>query len=268
LTLDAGIEAARAALLGNYLKQLKLPAIAKGYAQIAREAAQADKSYEEFLLVLLQAEIAQREVSRQKLRLAQARFPVLKTLDSFQFEAVPSLNKAEVLELARGGYIAEKHNLIMVGGPGAGKTHLVTALGVAHCQQGHRVRFIGATELANRLLEAHAEHRVTPVLASFHRFELVIVDELGFVPFSSTGSELLFEFFSSTYERQALALTTNLPFAEWTSVFGSERLTAALLDRLTHHCHILEFRTGSYRLKQSLQQLSRGGQPEVAEPHQ
>lgn len=262
--LETGVETARVALLGTYLKQLKLPAIAKGYAQVAREARQAGKSHEEFLLALLQAEVAQREVSRQKQRLAQARFPVLKTLESFQFEAVPSLNKAQVLELARGSYIAEKHNLILLGGTGAGKSHLAIALGVAHCQQGRRVRFIGATELANRLLEAHAEHRVTPVLASLQKFELVIVDELGFVPFSSTGSELLFEFFSAAYERQALALTTNLPFADWTSVFGSERLTAALLDRLTHHCHILEFRAGSFRLKQSLQQQStRGGQAEV-----
>jgi DNA replication protein DnaC len=254
--LETGVETARAALLGSYLKQLKLPAIAKHCAQVAREARQAGKSHEEFLLALLQAEVAQREVSRQKLRLAQARFPMLKTLESFQFEAVPSLNKAEVLELARGGYIAEKHNLILVGGTGAGKSHLATALGVAHCQQGRRVRFIGATELANRLIEAHAEHRVTAVLASFSKFELVIVDELGFVPFSSTGAELLFEFFSAAYERQALAVTTNLPFAEWTSVFGNERLTAALLDRLTHHCHILEFRTDSFRLRQSLQQQS------------
>ena len=264
--LETGIEAARVALLGTYLKQLKLPAIAKGYPQVAREARQAGKSHEEFLLALLQAEIVQREVSRQKLRLAQARLPILKTLESFQFEAVPSLNKAQALELARGGYIAERYNLILVGGTGAGKTHLVTALGVAHCQQGRRVRFIGATELANRLLEAHTEHRVTPVLATFQKFELVIVDELGFVPFSATGAELLFEFFSAAYERQALAVTTNLPFADWTSVFGNDRLTAALLDRLTHRCHILEFRTGSFRLKQSLQrQATRGGQAEVIE---
>jgi len=190
---------------------------------------------------------------------------VLKTLESFQFEAVPSLNKAEVLELARGGYIADKENLVLLGGTGAGKTHLATAMGVAHCQQGKRVRFIGATELANRLLEAHAEHRVSPVLSSFQKFDLVIVDELGFVPFSSTGSELLFEFFSSAYERRATAVTTNLPFAEWNSVFGSERLTAALLDRLTHRCHILEFRTGSYRLRQSLgRQTARVGQADPA----
>src|SRR5579884_2353851 len=142
--LETGGETAWAALLGTYLKQLKLPAIAKDYAQVAREARQAGKSHEEFLLALLQAEVARREVSRQKLRLAQARFPVLKTLESFQFEAVPSLNKAEVLERARGGYIVEKHNLILVGGTGAGKSPLAIALGVAHSQQGRRVRFGGA----------------------------------------------------------------------------------------------------------------------------
>ncbi len=253
MMLESGIETARAALVMTYLKQLKMPAIARSYAQIAREARQVEKSYEEFLLALLQQEVAQREVSRQKMRLAQARFPVLKTLDTFQFTAVPSLNKAAVLELARGGYIAEKETLIMVGGSGTGKTHLVTALGVAACQQGRRVRFIGATELVNRLLEAHGQNRVHQVLSGFEKLDLVIVDELGFVPFAATGAELLFEFFAAAYERRAVAITTNLPFAEWTSVFGNERLTAALLDRLTHRCQILEFRTESFRLRQSLE---------------
>jgi len=251
--LESGMETARAALVGTYLKQLKLPAIAQSYSQIAREAREAERSYEEFMLALLQQEVAQREVSRQKMRLAQARFPVLKTLDTFQFTAVPSLNKAAVLELARGSYITDKEALIMIGGSGTGKTHLAIALGVAACQQGKRVRFIGATELVNRLLEAHAQNQVNQILSNFQKLDLVIVDELGFVPFTATGAELLFEFFSEAYERRALAITTNLPFAEWTSVFGNERLTAALLDRLTHRCNILEFRTDSFRLKQSLQ---------------
>ena len=260
--MEQGIETARAALLASYLKQLKLPTIGRSYAQLAREARQGGKSHEEFLLALLEGEIAQREVSRQKLRLAQARFPVLKTLDTFQFSAVPSLNKAEVLELARGAYIADKENVIMVGGAGTGKTHLATALGVVACQQGKRVRFVGATELANRLLEAHADHRVTQTLAGFQKLDLVVVDELGFVPFTTTGAELLFEFFAETYERRPVIITTNLPFTEWTTVFGNERLTAALLDRLTHRCRILEFRADSFRLKQSLQrQATRAGQP-------
>lgn len=253
MTLDVGAEAARAALLNTYLKQLKLPTIAQSYVQVAREMRQTEKSHEDYLLALLEAEVGQREVNRQKMRLSAARFPVVKTLDTFDFAAVPSVGKARVLELARGRYIEAKENLILVGGTGAGKTHVATALGVAACLQGRRVRFIGATELANRLLEAHAENRVTALLAGFQRLDLVIVDELGFVPFTSTGSELLFEFFSAAYERQALAVTTNLPFTEWTSVFGNERLTAALLDRLTHRCHILEFQTGSFRLRQSLQ---------------
>lgn len=252
MTLAMGAEAVLAALMGTYLKHLKLPAIAKHCAQVAREARLAGKSHEEFLLALLEAEIAQREVSRQKLRLDQARFPVLKTLDTFQFAEVPSLNKAEVLELARGSYIADKENLLLLGGSGTGKTHLVTALGAVACQQGKRVRFVGATELVNRLLEAHSQNRVSQILGLYQKFDLVIVDELGFVPFSSTGAELLFEFFSQAYERQAVGVTTNLPFAEWTSIFGSERLTAALLDRLTHRCRILEFRAESFRLKQSL----------------
>jgi DNA replication protein DnaC len=254
MMLEAGVETARSAILGAYLKQLKLPTIARSYVQIARETRLADKSHEDYLLALLEAEVGQRDVSRQKLRLSNARFPIVKTLDTFDFAAVPSVGKTRVLELARSGYVEAKENLILVGGTGAGKTHVATALGVAACLQGRRVRFIGATELANRLLEAHAENRVTALLAGFQRLDLVIIDELGFVPFSPTGSELLFEFFSAAYERQSLAVTTNLPFAEWTSVFGNERLTAALLDRLTHRCHILEFRTGSFRLRQSLRQ--------------
>ncbi len=253
MTLEAGVEAARAALIATYLRQLRLPAVASHCTQVAREARLAGKSHEEFLLALLEAEIGQREVSRQKRRLAQAHFPVLKTLDTFQFQEVPSLGKAEVLELARGSYLAARENLILLGGSGTGKTHLVTALGAVACQQGKRVRFVGATELVNRLLEAHSQNRVTQLLGLFQKLDLVIVDELGFVPFSSTGAELLFEFFSQAYERQSVAVTTNLPFAEWTSVFGNERLTAALLDRLTHRCRILEFRAESFRLKQSLQ---------------
>lgn len=265
MTLEMGVEMARTALIGTHLKQLKLPAIGRSYAQTAREARLAGKSHEEFLLALLEAEIAQREVSRQKLRLLQAKFPILKTLDTFQFQEVPSLNKVEVLELARGSYIADRENLILLGGSGTGKTHLATALGVIACQQGRRVRFVGATELVNRLLEAHSQNRVTQLLGGFVKLDLVIVDELGFVPFSSTGSELLFEFFSQAYERQTVAVTTNLPFAEWTSVFGNERLTAALLDRLTHRCRILEFRADSFRLKQSLQrQAAKAGQAEAA----
>lgn len=159
----------------------------------------------------------------------------------------------------------------MVGGSGTGKTHLATALGVSACQQGRRVRFVGATELANRLLEAHAEHRVMQVLSGFTKLDLVIVDELGFVPFTGTGAELLFEFFSEAYERRSVVVTTNLPFADWTTVFGNERLTAALLDRLTHHCQILEFRSESFRLRQSLQRQTKRTtvpQPPPVQPDQ
>ena len=259
MTGDSASEMAQASLLRSYLKQLKLPTIGRSYAQVAREARQEHSSYEAFLLSLLEQEVAQREVSRHKLRLAQARFPVLKTLDTFQFSAVPSLSQPQVLALSRGAYLAEKESVILLGAAGTGKTHLATALGVAACQQGKHVRFIGATELVNRLLEAHAQQRLTAYLASYQKLDLTIVDELGFVPFTTTGAELLFEFFAAAYERRALLLTTNLPFAEWTTLFGNERLTAALLDRLTHRCHILEFRADSFRLKQSLQRQSGSG---------
>lgn len=245
-------EAATATLLGVYLQQLRLPAIGRTYQQVARDAAQAQQSYAQFLLAVLEQEVAAREVNRQRARLAQAKFPVLKTLECFEFEAVPSLNKRLVLELTRGHFITEREVLVLLGGTGTGKTHVATGLGVAACQQGRRVRFLTATGLVNRLLEAHAGQRVEALLASFQKVELVIVDELGFVPFSAAGAELLFGFFADCYERRAVIVTSNLPFPEWTTVFGNERLTAALLDRLTHRCQVLEFRAESFRLKQSL----------------
>jgi DNA replication protein DnaC len=184
-------------------------------------------------------------------RIRAARFPAVKSLDSFDFTAIPSLNKMLVTELARGEYILRRENIIALGNSGTGKTHVALALGLAACQRGVSVSFITAAGLVHQLMEAREEKRLLRLQTQLAACKLLIIDELGYVPLSPTGAELLFEVFSQRYERGSILVTSNLPFEEWTSVFGSERLTGALLDRLTHHVHILELNGDSYRLKQS-----------------
>jgi DNA replication protein DnaC len=176
---------------------------------------------------------------------------VVKGLDSFDFTAIPSLNKMLVMELARGEYILRRENNIALGNSGTGKSHVALALGLAACQRGMAVGFTTAAGLVHQLMEARDEKRLLKLQSQLAAYKLLIVDELGYVPLSPTGAELLFEVFSQRYERGSTIVTSNLPFEEWTSVFGSERLTGALLDRLTHHVHILELNGDSYRLKQS-----------------
>ena len=184
-------------------------------------------------------------------RIRAARFPAVKGLDSFEFDAIPSLNKMLVLELSRGEYILRRENVIALGNSGTGKSHIALALGLAACQRGMAVGFATAAGLVHQLMEARDEKRLLRLQAQLAAYKLLIIDELGYVPLSPTGAELLFEVFSQRYERGSIIVTSNLPFEDWTSIFGSERLTGALLDRLTHHVHILEMNGDSYRLKQS-----------------
>jgi DNA replication protein DnaC len=239
-------------LIRSYLKRLRLPVIAQSYTRLAKEAAAHNQTFQDYLFALLEGEVLQREENAQKLRLSRARFPVIKTLDSFDFAAIPALNKALVVELSRGSYVEQRQNVIFIGSYGTGKTHLSIALGVSACRQGKRVRFYTAAGLINELLEAHAQLRISKLEASLAKCDLIILDELGFVPFSKEGAEALFTFCSSRYERGSLVITTNLDFARWKEVFGDEALTGALLDRLTHRCHILEMNGESYRFKESL----------------
>jgi DNA replication protein DnaC len=190
-------------------------------------------------------------------RIKEARFPTVKSLDSFDFTAIPSLNKALVLELARCEYIARRENVIAVGNSGTGKSHIALGLGLAACQKGLSVGFTTAAAVVHELIEARDEKRLLRLQRQLAAYKLLIIDELGYVPLSTTGAELLFEVFSQRYERGSTLVTSNLPFDEWTGVFGSERLTGALLDRLTHHVHILEMNGDSYRLKQSKQRQHR-----------
>jgi len=239
-------------LLETYLKRLRLPTIARQYQTLARDAVQRNCTYEEYLCALLEQEVLAREESRRKLRVKQAGFPVLKTLEGFDFTAIPSLNKQKVLTLSRGEYIQAKENIVAIGNAGTGKTHICIALALCACQQGHRVRFYTAPGLVTELLQAQQEHRLGKFEKKWLSYDLVLIDELGYVPYTKEGAELFFRFVASRYERGSIMITTNLEFAEWTQVFGEERLTAALLDRLTHRCHILLMNGESYRFRESM----------------
>jgi DNA replication protein DnaC len=242
-------------LLAAYLTQLHLPAFLAHYARLAEDAARSNLSYERFLLALAEQEIAQRDRQRQQRLIRVAHFPILKELADFDFSAVPTLNKQQVLELAQGRYIRLAEPILMVGNPGLGKTHLATGLALAACRQGYRVRFSTAAGLINELLQAQDDHRLTRFLNGMLKQQLLVVDELGFIPMSDQGAQLIFQLCSTLHERVALIVTTNLRFADWTQVFGNERLTGALLDRLTCKAHILELIGESYRFRQRLQRL-------------
>jgi DNA replication protein DnaC len=238
-------------LLAHHLKQLRLPTVLREYDKVARECARDGVDHPRYLLRLLELELIDRERRLVERRIRQARFPATKSLDSFVFTAIPSLNKMLVLELARCEYILRRENVIALGNSGTGKTHIALSLGLAACQKGFSVTFITAAGLVHQLMEARDEKRLLRLQRELQAPKLLIVDELGYVPLSSTGAELLFEVFSQRHERSSTIVTSNLPFEEWTSVLGSERLTGALLDRLTHHVHILSMNGDSYRLAQS-----------------
>jgi DNA replication protein DnaC len=241
-------------LLAHHLKTLRLPTFLREYDKTAKQCAAEGIDHVRYLLRLAELELIERERRAVERRIKQARFPTIKSLDSFDFKALPSLNKVLVTELARCEYINNHENIIAVGNSGTGKTHIALGLGLAACQKGLAVGFITASALVHELMEARDEKRLLRLQKQLAKYKLLIIDELGYVPLSPTGAELLFEVFSQRYERGSTIVTSNLPFDEWTSVFGSERLTGALLDRLTHHVHILEMNGESFRLKQSTKQ--------------
>ncbi len=238
-------------LLGHHLKQLKLPTILREYDKVARECAQGGIDHPGYLLRLLELELIDRERRVVERRIRAAHFPAVKSFDTFDFTAIPSLNKMLVLDLARCEYVLRRENVIALGNSGTGKTHVALALGLSACQKGFPVAFTTAAALVTQLMEARDERRLLKMQRELQAVKLLIVDELGYVPLSPTGAELLFETVSQRYERGSTIITSNLPFEDWTSVLGSERLTGALLDRLTHHVTILAMNGDSYRLKQS-----------------
>ena len=239
-------------LLRANLKQLKLPAMSAEFEKLAREAAAANEDYEQYLLRLTEVEVSARATNAVQARIRAAAFPVAKDFDTFDFTAVPHLSKPKLLELARGEWIEQRSNVCLLGSPGTGKTHVATALGLAACRQGKRVRFFTAAALVTQLEEAQKRYQLDRLLTQLGRVDLLICDELGYLSFSRSGAELLFQVFADRYERRSLLVTSNLAFSEWGQVFQGERMTAALLDRLTHKCHIFEMNGESYRFRESM----------------
>jgi DNA replication protein DnaC len=236
-------------LLEYYLKKLKLLTMLKEYALLAELCSRENSDYATFLLRLAEKEALRREQRAAERRIKAAKFPVIKVIDTFQFEEQPSINEPLVRELLRCEYIVKRENVLLVGNPGTGKTHLASALAFAACALGRKVRFYTVTDLVTELIECREERRLQRMQKQLQRLDLIVLDELGYIPFSKARAELLFEVISRAYEYQSLIVTSNLPFDEWPAIFGCERLTGALLDRLTHRCHIIEANGESYRLR-------------------
>jgi DNA replication protein DnaC len=247
------MNAAVMASLNENLRSLRLTHMAKDLESALRQARESGLDYAEFLLRLTEHELRIRSENRLKRRLQEARFPLLKTLEGFDFASAPELDKRLIRQLCTGDYVKERKNVIFLGKSGTGKTHLATALGVEACRQGIRTRFTTACGLANELIESRHEKDLQRVLKRYAGYGLLILDELGYIPFSREGAELLFQVLAERHERGSVIITSNLGFGDWTQVFGDANLTAALLDRLTHKAHIIECTWESYRLQEALQ---------------
>ncbi len=235
------------------MEAVRLPTFLREHPAVARQCNEKDASYEAFLQQLAELEVQNRQAQGILRRIKLAGFPVAKELSDFDFSTVPKLNKKRVLDLARCQFIEQRANLVLNGAPGVGKTHLAIAIGREACRRGHKVRFFTASGLVNTYMEAREERQVLRLEKHIGRNDLIVIDELGYIPLDRAGAEHLFGFFSQCYEQTSLIVTTNLPFADWPQIFAEdERLAGALLDRLTHHVHILDITGDSYRLKDSL----------------
>jgi len=233
-------------------KALRMPTVGSQFAKLAEQAVKEKQSHLRYLEVLLAAEVEEREHRTVQRRLKEAHLPRIKTLEDFNFSQSPKVSAPQIRDLAQGNYIEQAEPVIFLGEAGTGKTHLATALCVAACQQKRRVRFTTAAGLVNELVEAQHNNQLSRVLKKYGRYELVAIDELGYVPLANVGAELLFQVVSERSERAAIILTTNLPFSEWTQVFKNARLCKALLDRVTDGAHILETGSESYRFRRTL----------------
>ena len=250
---------AEPAHLAADLKELKLPSVMTHWERLAEEAHRKRQSHPEYLADLMHAEVNDRRERRIARLMREAHFPVLKTLDGFDFAAQTSVERDAVLALADARFVSEHHNVVLMGEVGTGKTHLAIALGLAACQREHRVRFATAAELTNMLVEAKEQGKLSRKLEQLARFELFVLDELGYVPFDKLGADLLFSFVSRVYERRSLVVTTNLPFARWSEVFLDATAAAAVIDRIVHHATILKTEGESYRLKEAKRRVPRKG---------
>jgi len=245
-----------AAQIRLYARELKMPGLAGAFEEVSRDAAKAGRGHLESLAACLAAEIESRAEHRLASRIKTARFPALKSFETFDFSLVPSLSKGTVLDLGSGAFTHERENVVCLGASGTGKTHLATAIGLSAVYAGARVRFTTAVTLSQELLAAADDHRLPRYLKSWRSADLVIVDELGYLPLGP-GAPLMFQFFAERYEAGSVMVTTNLEFSRWTEVFGDATLTAALLDRLTHHSHVLVFEGESYRFRERAGKLTK-----------
>jgi len=239
-------------VLKDHLRQLRLPTMGQEFEKLARDAAATNQNFFQFLLGLTETELATRAANAIATRIKNAEFPVLKDSDTSDFTALAHLSKPKIMELARCEWIEHKYNCCLVGSHGTGKTHVAVGLGLAACRAGLRVRFFTAAELVSQLEKEQKQYTLDRFLGQLERADLLICDELGYVTLSRGGVELLFRVFGDRYERASMLVTSNLPFSEWNQIFQGERMTAALLDRLTHHCHIFEMNGESYRFRESM----------------
>ena len=242
-----------AATIQQQCKLLHLPTVAGQCAQLAEQAVRERRTHLGFLEALLQAELEDREQRLVERRIREAHLPRMKTLEEFDFAQCPKVSAQQIHELAEGGYIARAEPIIFIGDSGTGKTHLLTGLAVAACRQKRRVRFATAAALINELVEAKHQLQLGRVLARWARYDLVVLDEVGYVPLAEVGAELLFQVIAERAEKAAVIVTTNLPFSEWTQVVPNSRLCKALVDRITDRAHIIETGTASFRFRRSLE---------------
>jgi DNA replication protein DnaC len=242
----------------QYCKAVRVPTIATNFLPLSEQAVKENHSHIRYLEALLAIECEERDPPAIANRIRDAQLPRVKTLEEFDFAQAPQIPAPKIRELAEGGYIERSEPVVLIGDCGTGKSHLATGLCLAACRQKRRVRFTTTAALVNELVEAKQHNQVRRVMARWQKFELIALDEVGYVPLAEEGAEFLFQVISDRAERAALIVTTNLPFSEWTTVLPNPRLCKALLDRVTDRAHIIDTGTDSFRFRRTMERRKRG----------